>query len=554
MDTSTSRAKRIAALPAHVQEELRRRLSGQAPQPRVPDDIPLVSRDQPIPLSPAQQRLWYLHEVDPGSVEYNSLRVLRLHGDLDKVALRRALTDLVARHEPLRTRFGTVDGQGVQLVGPATEIELPVVACRPRPGQNQEDALGELLEAEARTPFDLRAAAPFRARLIALSTKEHVLVLAMHHILTDGWSMGVIADELTAGYAGQVTPAPAVQYADVAAWQRTRSFAVDEEYWAGQLAGLQPVDLPVDRPRPPIRTSAGDAHRFTVDATTVTRLGELAAGRRATLFMVLVAAVQVLVARYSGAQDVAVGTARSGRNRVETERLVGFFVNTVVLRSRIAEQQSFTDLLGDVRSTVLDAFDHDELPFQRLLDVLAVNRDPSRLPLTDVVVNLQNAPAGDLELPGLRVEELTPPLLSASSDLAFDFFPDGDGLAGFLTFDSGLYDQATARRMTRHLGTLLSAIAAAPDTRITDLSILDEDELHRMTGRWPISGAAVDPVTAGDLFAARAAETPHAPALECGDTTLTYAELDEKVNRLARLLMMHGAGPSRSSRSRCPAR
>ncbi|GGN03906.1 hypothetical protein GCM10011609_48810 [Lentzea pudingi] len=370
-----------------------------------------------------------------------------------------------------------------------------------------------------------------------------MLVLAMHHILTDGWSMGVIADELTAAYAGQEVPAPAVQYADVAAWQRTRSFAADEEYWAGQLAGLRPVDLPADRPRPPVRTSAGDAHRFTVDAATVQRLGELAAGHRASLFMVLVAAVQVLVARYSGAGDVAVGTARSGRNRVETERLVGFFVNTVVLRSRITEQRSFTDLLREVRSTVLDAFAHDELPFQRLLDVLAVERDPSRSPLTDVVVNLQNAPAGEWELPGLRVEELTPPLLSASSDLALDFFPDGQGLAGFLTFNSGLFDLATARRMARHLGNLLSAIAAAPDTRIADLPVLDADELVRMTEQWPVAGAAADPVTAGDLFAARVAETPLATALECGGTTLTYAELDARVNRVARLLMMHGAGP-----------
>nr|QEO74905.1 condensation domain-containing protein [uncultured bacterium] len=543
VDTSTSRAARIAALPAHVQEELRRRLAGQAPRPRTSDDIPRVPRDQPVSLSPAQQRLWYLHEVDPDSVEYNSMRVLRLHGALDHVALRRALTGLVARHEPLRTRFGTVDGQGVQLVGPPAEAELPVVACRPRPGQNQEDALREILEAEARTPFDLRAAAPFRALLVELSTEDHVLVLAMHHILTDGWSMGVIANELTAGYAGQPVAAPAVQYADVAAWQRNRDFAADEEYWAAQLAGLQPVDLPVDRQRPPVRTSSGDAHRFTVDADTVTRLGELAARERATLFMVLVAAVQLLLARYSGSQDVAVGTARSGRNRVETERLVGFFVNTVVLRSRIAEERSFTELLGAVRSTVLDAFGHDELPFQRLLEVLRVDRDPSRSPLTEVVVNLQNAPAGSLELPGLRVEEITPPLLSAGMDLAFDFFPDGAGLAGFLTFNSDLYDAATARRMTRHLGALLAAIAAAPGTRLADLSILDSSERGRMIEQWPVAGPAVEPVTAGDLFAARVAETPHAPALEYNGTTLTYAELDEKVNRVARLLMMHGAGP-----------
>jgi len=173
VDTSTSRAARIAALPAHVQEELRRRLAGEAPRPRTSDDIPRVPRDRPVPLSPAQQRLWYLHEVDPDSVEYTSMRVLRLHGVLDHTALRRALTDLVARHEPLRTRFGAVDGQGVQLVGLATEVELPVVACRPRPGQNQEEALGELLEAEARTPFDLRAAAPFRVLLAELSTEDH---------------------------------------------------------------------------------------------------------------------------------------------------------------------------------------------------------------------------------------------------------------------------------------------------------------------------------------------------------------------------------------------
>ncbi|MET9225533.1 amino acid adenylation domain-containing protein [Lentzea sp. NPDC003310] len=545
VDTSTSRAARIAALPAHVQEELRRRLAGETPLPRTPDDIPRVPRDRPAPLSPAQQRLWYLHEVDPGSVEYTSMRVLRLHGELDLTALRRALTELVARHEPLRTRFSTVDGQGVQLVGPATEVELLVEDCRPGPGRKREEALGDLLDAEARVPFDLRAAAPFRVRLVRMSAQDHVLVLTLHHILTDGWSMGVIADELTSGYAGRVVAPPVVQYADFAAWQRDRTFAADEEYWAAQLAGLRPVDLPTDRPRPPVRTSAGDACRFAIGPDTTARLGELAAGERATLFMVLAAAVQLLVARYSGSGDVAVGTARSGRNRVETERLVGFFVNTVVLRSRIAEDRTFTELLGEVRSTVLDAFAHDELPFQRLLDLLKVDRDPSRSPLTEVVVNLQNAPVGAVELPGLRLEEVTPPLLTASTDLAFDFFPDGEGLAGFLTFNSDLYDAATARRITRHLGTLLTAIAAAPRTPIGALSIMDDDERALLVEEWPVSGAAVDPVTAGDLFAARVAETPHAPALEYGDTTLTYAELDEKVNRLARFLMMHGAGPEK---------
>src|SRR2546430_631884 len=403
----SSRSSRVSALPADLQEVLRRRLAGQA---RQSDGIPQVERGEPLPLSFSQQRLWFLDEFQPGEAEYNSGLALRLLGALDVSALTHALHELVARHESLRTTFEEVDGKGVQVIHPAGDppLELVVLAGR--------DELHRVLGEEYARPFDLRRGPLFRALLVRLSAGEHVLLLTAHHIVTDGWSMGVLVEELSIGYAAAVRGEPAnlpplpLQYMDYAVWQRNRlpGSGLNEQlvYWNGQRAGVPPLELPTDRPRPAVRTTAGAVYDFVVPAGVASRLGELARGAQTTLFTTLVAACQVLFARYTGQDDIAIGTVTSGRNRPELDRLVGFLVNTVVLRSTVDGALTFRELLATVQDTVLDAFAHDEAPFERLVEAVLPERDPSRTPLFDAMVLLHNGARTVPDFAGLRVEDV----------------------------------------------------------------------------------------------------------------------------------------------------
>ncbi|WP_206507332.1 non-ribosomal peptide synthetase [Streptomyces chrestomyceticus] len=551
-----SRDARRAALPAHLQEALRARLAGRVPGPERADGVPAVPHDGPVPLSPAQERLWYLHEVDPDSVEYNTLRVLRLRGELDRDALGGALDDVVARHTALRTVFGSRDGRAEQSVSPPAPVPLPLTDLSDRDAAGRDAAVRALLLDESRRPFDLRRGPALRAGLVRLAPDEHLLTLAMHHIVTDGWSMGVLTGDLTALYAARRAGVPAslpelpVRYLDVAAWQRDRlgtpRLRDQVEYWRRTLDGLAPLDLPTTRQRPPVRSGAGAAHTFAVPTPLAGRLRELGREHGATLFMTLTTAVQLLLARWSGGRDVAVATAASGRGRVETEHLIGFFVNTLILRSRIEESGSFGELLRAVRATVLDAFAHDEAPFQHVVEALKTERDPSRPALTEVAVNLHNTPGGEARAPGLLIEEHPVPVLTSSMDLSFDFTGRADGaLDGQLTYNTDLFAPEAAERLTAHLLTLLAGIADRPADPVAALPVLPPDEHRRVTEEWPATGPGRAPRTAPELFAEQVARTPGADALVSDSGTLTYAELDALTNRLARLLLARGAGPER---------
>ncbi|MGW7416958.1 amino acid adenylation domain-containing protein [Streptomyces sp. NPDC054863] len=554
MELPPAAKDRLSELPDHLRELVMRQLAGAAEPVAEDRSITPAPRDGALPLSAGQQGLWFLTELDPGSVEYNAPRVLRLTGDLNVEALRAALDGVVARHEALRTTIGEVEGHGTQVVHEPGRVPVEVLDLSGLPEPERAAGLDRCLEREGSTPFDLRRGPLFRVSLVRLAADEHVLVLGLHHIVGDGWSIGILVDELNTGYAAYVRGEPAalpelpVQYADFAVWQQERQAGPDVtgqvDYWRRQLAGLSPVEMPTDRPRPPVRGSAGAVHEITVPAALTRRLTELGARNGTTLFMTLVAASQLLFARYSGQQDIAVGSVTAGRSRVELEHLIGYFSNTVVLRSQVEETRTFTDFLRDVRSTVLDAFAHEEVPFQRLVDILRPERDPSRPPLVQVMVNLQAAQDGKAELPGLRVTEIDPPLHVAKLDVSFDFFEHEGALTGYVEYSTDLFDRATIERMSGHLLTLLDGLSARPDEPMRAMPMLTGPELQRLITE--SNGPAMEFDSSRcvhELFDEQAALTPDAVAVSCAGEQLTFAALAARANQLARHLSGLGVGP-----------
>lgn len=548
---STSFEDKLAAVPAHLSELIRRQLAGESAAPAEDRPIRPVPRTAGLPMSSAQQRLWFMAELEPDSAEYNALRALRLRGDLDVEALTVAVNRVVERHESLRTTFDAVDGRGVQIVHEHVDRALPVVDVS---GRGSAARVEEFLLREMGSPYDLRGGPLLRVTLLRLGERDHVLVLGAHHIVVDGWSTGNLLAELAAVYTAELCGTPAqlpplpVQYADYAAWQREREAdgTLDGPlaYWRGRLDRMPVLELPADRPRPPVRTPAGAVHEFEVPAELVARLRELGRSNGATLFMVLVAAAKLLLGRYSGERDIAVGTVTSGRGHPDLDHLIGSFINTLVLRSQVDESLSFTAFVRQVRATLLEAYANEEVPFQRLVEALRPERDPSRPPLVQVMVNLQNLADGAPRLPGLEVSEIQPPMNVAKLDLTFDFYEDARSLTCYLEYSTDLYDRATVERLAGHLVTLLGAVAAAPDAPLWTRDILPEAELRDLTAA--ALGPSSGPVPARrvhELFDEQAARRPDDYAVSCGDERLTFAELAAGGNRLARHLTGLGVGP-----------
>ncbi|WP_018682964.1 non-ribosomal peptide synthase/polyketide synthase [Actinokineospora enzanensis] len=543
MTTSKSpRQSRFDALPEHLRAQLARRLAGKAGAPAVPDAIPTAPRDGHLPLSSAQQRLWFLSEFNPGGNDYNSGTALRFTGSLDVPALVAGVRALAARHESLRTTFAEVDGRPVQVVHPDLDLEVPVRDCA-------ADALDETLREEFARPFDLRNGPLLRALVLRLGENEHVLLLTSHHIAVDGWSLGVLTEELATLYIGQTLPAPELHYADFAVWQQDRLTGPAMEshlvYWRDGLAGSSALDLPTDRARPPVRTPAGAAHHLTVPAELTARLTELARANDTTLFTALMAACQLLAARYSGQDDIALGTVTAGRGRAELNRVVGFFVNTVVLRSTVDMKATFAEFLRAVNGSALDAFSHDEVPFDRLVEAVGAPRDPSRNPLFDVLVLLQNASRGLPEFPGLAVEEVDLRRWAANFDLSVEFTERADHLDCVLEYSTDLFDATTIERFAGHLLVLLDAVTAAPERPMAELPWLTGPELDAVIKGWNDTALPVEPTTFPAVFEAQTRLTPDATALVFSGERLTYAELNARANRAAHQLIAAGAGPER---------
>ncbi|WP_345144635.1 amino acid adenylation domain-containing protein, partial [Dactylosporangium darangshiense] len=514
-------------------------IEAAAPGVVVPPIVP-VERDAPLPLSFAQQRLWFLAQLEPDSVEYNLPMSIRLAGAVDVDAVAEALGRLVARHEVLRTRLvAGVDGVPYQVIDPAPEwFELPVVDVSGAPG-----GVEAWLDADAAVPFDLAAGPLFRATLLRLSGDEHVLALAMHHVVGDEWSGGILQDELGALYAGSELPALPVQYADFAVWQRQwlTGEVLDGQlgYWREVLAGAPVLELPTDRPRPAVRSTEGAALEFSVPAEIVDGLRVVARDAGASMFMTLFGAFATLLGRYSGQDDVVVGTPIANRNRAEVEGLIGFFVNTLVLRTDLSGDPTFVELLGRVRERTLAAYAHQDLPFEQLVDELGVDRDRSRTPLFQVLFNYV-AGAGEDAGPQ-EVSEPEP--MPVKVDLSVSLSEAGSGLVGSVQYSAVLFDAERMVRLVGHLVELLSAVAGHPECRLSELPVLTGVERAALTG-WAAPVAAL-PAVGGvpELIAEQVVADPAAVAVRCGDAALTYWELWQRSERLALQLRALGVGP-----------
>ncbi|MEX5585690.1 condensation domain-containing protein, partial [Pseudomonas lurida] len=504
---------------------------------------------QKLPLSYAQERQWFLWQLDPDSDAYHVPGALRLSGRLDKAALQRSFDTLVARHESLRTRLQLDAEQRSQEVLAHAVIEIAESAV-------DETQLKARVEAEIARPFDLHQGPLLRVSLLAVSEEEHVLVLVQHHIVSDGWSMGVMVQELMQLYAaysqGQdcaLAPLP-IQYADYAVWQRSWMEAGEKArqlaYWRELLGGAQPVlELPFDQPRPAQQSFRGARHDIVLEPALVAGLKALAQREGVTMFMLLLASFQAFLYRYSGQQDIRVGVPIANRNRVETESLIGFFVNTQVLKADLDGQMSFAQLLQHTKRRALEAQAHQDLPFEQLVEALQPERSLSHNPLFQVMFNHQaSTQAAAHSLPGLRVAHLEWDTHSAQFDLSLDTQESGDAIWASLTYATDLFGAATVTRMAEHWLSLLRAAVANTALPLQDLATLNADEREQILSEW---NATERDYPQGQwvhqLFEAQVLAQPDAPALRFNDLSLNYAELNRRANRLAHRLIEAGVGP-----------
>ncbi|WP_424533869.1 amino acid adenylation domain-containing protein [Sphaerisporangium viridialbum] len=532
-----------AAKQALLAQRLRRRAAATTIAARPEGTVP--------PLSHAQERFWFLEQYVPGTAAYVVPFSVRLTGELDEECLRRALTGVAARHESLRTRFVTTgDGRPEVVVDAESRAGFRVAEA------DGEDRARELVNEEIVRPFDLEAGPLLRALLIRLGPRDHVLLLTMHHAVTDGRSCDILIGEILtlhddhrSGRTSSLPPLP-VQYGDYAIWQRGRMGSPDYDrdvaYWKRRLAGLSPLELPADLPRPATQGFDGAQHGFRLDAELASAVARLSDAYGATPYMALLAAFQALLARYSGSADFAVGSPISGRGLPELEALVGVFVNTLPMRADLSGDPAFTELLGRCRETALDAYSHQELPFDQLVNELAVERDVSRSPVFQVLFALQNYRGKDgraPEPPGFSMTGFPFDTSITRFDLALYLTetPDG-GLWGNFTFNTSLFLPETVERMAGHFESLLRSVVAAPGTRISEIELPYGRALEFAASPAP---EPPEHELLHRLVTAQAARTPAATAVVYGGTALTYAELDERSDRLARHLVGLGVGPDR---------
>jgi amino acid adenylation domain-containing protein len=511
-------------------------------------------RDEHLPLSFAQQRLWFLDQFEPGGAVYNIPAALRIGGLLNVEVLEKSFNEIVRRHEALRTTFSVIKDEAVQIIAPSAAVCLPLVDISGLSERAREEEALRLAAEEAHKPFDLRQGPLFRAALIRLSEQDHVLVLTFHHIVFDGWSTGVFYRELSMLYRcfldGEASPLPdlPIQYADFALWQRRwLSGEVLEgqlSYWKEQLDGVPALlTLPTDRSRPPRQSYRGA--RTAIELSEQLTQGLKALGRKegATLYMTLLAAFQLLLHRYTGQDDIAVGSPIANRNRVEIEELIGFFANTLVLRTKHSNNPTFRELLHRVRHTALEAYAHQDLPFEKLVEELRPERDLSRSPLFQAMFVFQNAASGKPKLAGLDMRPMRITGETTKFDLVLSASEEARGLRAVLQYSTELFDQSTMARMLEHFQTLLESIVSQPDGRISELPILREPE-RRQLSAW--SGTRETRRTdrcLQQVFEEQVARTPERVAICFEGQQLTYRMLNRCADRLARRLRRLGVGP-----------
>ena len=543
----------FAAPTIRLMAERIKALSGQQGEHKAPP-IKKADRTQRLPLSFAQQRLWFLDQLQPDSPFYNIPGAVRLIGKLNTEALEKSLSEVVRRHETLRTTFDNENGKPFVVIHEPQPVKLPITDLSALPEDEKSTKLKELTLEENRKPFDLKQGPLFRGRLIKLNDEEHVVLFTMHHIISDGWSMGIFMKEIAQAYAAFAQnqtphlPELDIQYVDYAAWQQEwlQGEVLEDElnFWK-EILGMDPpvLELPFDRPRPPVQTFNGKTISMKLDADLTARLKRLSQEQGATLFMTLLAAFQTLLHRYSGQDEILVGSPIANRNRSEVENLIGFFVNNIVLKSDFYDNPEFSDLLRRVRENTLNAYAHQDVPFEQIVDALVTKREMSHSPLFQVMFVMQNLPQSKFELPGLTMRSAEEEAGTAKFDLSLVVTEAPDYLKFDFEFNTDLFDESTIVRMQRHLTNLLQAVTEDPDRPVDLIDYLSADERQQILYAWNQTAAPFDrDLTVVQKFTQWVESQPEATAVEHNDVKLSYRELDSKANQLAHFLRAQGVG------------
>ena len=507
------------------------------------------------PLSFAQERLWFLEQLGLVGTAYNVHTALRLTGPLDEVALERSFSEIVRRHESLRTRFELRDWEGIQIVDSHDDFAVVREDLSDKPEELREPEVERCIHDEATRKFDLKSGSPFRVKLLKLAPTQHVLIITMHHIAADSWSIAILIREVSVIYQAyrQGKECPLLdlplQYADYAVWQRGRLQGEELQrqlnYWKESLRDAPPMlGLPTDRVRPAIPSYRGASHRFTVPAHCSQRLQELARREGATLFMVLVAGFKIVLSRWSGQKDIVIGTSIAGRTHRQLEQLIGLFANTLVLRTDLSHDPSFIELLRQVKDVALGAYAHQDLPFEKLVQELHPQRTLAQQLVFQVMFALQNAPRNEFDLDSIRISPYRSRSQPARFDMACSMGSSDHGLWGAIEYATDLFDESTIRRFASHLSRVLEHIAERPDERLITIHMLSEDERQQVLYDWNATAAEYPAERCvHELFERQAAKTPDAVALVFGEAEVSYKELNARANRLAHWLTDQGVGP-----------
>ena len=558
---------RLSALTPAQRTQLARRLNeakgttasadtAHAPIPKEPPrrvDVDAEGRQVAVyPASHGQQWMWFMHHYMPDSPVYNSPMAFHLRGSVNVPVLESAFQRVIERHGNLRTTFAMEEGELVQRVASSSTFRLEHVSSAQTPTEDRNKAAGLCIETSACLPFDIAAAPPFRAVLVSIEPDEHLLLVVLHHIISDGWSRSNLCRELSAVYAALATGAPvnlpelSVQYADYSAWQRRRqedgAFEQQAAYWKSKLAGEpEPLHLPSDRSRPAEESFRGGECSLEIDRELVSALKARAQEGNATLFMILLAAFKVLLHRYTGQTDVLVGVPIANRQRPEVEGLIGLFINTLVLRTAVPGDATFEELLGRVKETALEAYEHQDMPFDLLIRLLQVRRDSNRKALFQTMFALQDFPEVDLQLSGLEITRFPVNTHTSKVDLTLEVRPVPSGLRAVLEFNSELFSPDFARQILQHWHAVLVDVAANPARRLAEISMLSPAERHRVLVEWNRTGRDYPrDKCVHELFQEQAERKPDAVAVECEGQSLSYGELNVRAGQLARHLRSLG--------------
>jgi amino acid adenylation domain-containing protein len=513
--------------------------------------IPPRAVKSPVVLSFAQQRLWFIDQLDPGNPAYNCPAAVSLSGALDLNALCAAFDHLVARHESLRTTFAAIDGLPHQIISPPAPLPLPVLDLQAHPPAQHRREVERIAAAEAQTRFDLASGPLLRVQLLRLAPQEHVLLLTLHHIIGDAWSVGVLVRELAELYESYrsgrepVLEELPIQYGDFAVWQREWLQGAELErqmsYWREQLEGMRAKTRAGGKGEAGSEGGAASEIKLTRELTQ--ELRELSRRQGVTLFMLLLAAFKVLLYRYSGEREVVVGTGIANRNRVETEGLIGFFVNMLVLRTQVRREWSFAEMLKRVEEVCVGAYAHQDVPFEKLVEELQPERNLSHTPLFQVMMLLQNASIEEFQLEGLKLDWFAVPTQAAKFDLTLDLKEEQGILGGRIEYNVDLFDAPTIRRMTGQFEYLLEQVTKNPEQKVLDLTLLREEEAHQILSMWNKTDVLGDEVCIHEQFEIQAELTPDAVAVISEEEELTYRELNSRANRLAHYLRRRGVSP-----------